>query len=280
MNRIVDLFPDIDPIYNKLVDDSYMAMPKESLPPLIFEPGAVEGEFNPDVNAACYCTSGKPFGLCCGSGEAIRLPPYGLFMFENYLDAETVNELRAFADQCDGTRLEIVDDQKSTPGNLVKAVDKRRVTERVNLGERQQEINSIVKNAFIDLAHKCVGTSLDWYELPSLMRYQEGGYYLKHADNEHIDPETGDWVKIIDRDLSFLIYLNDDYEGGELSFYNLNYRVRPRAGAAILFPSGRRYLHQAETVKQGVRYAIVSWASAQGVSKITDEPPVSAILLD
>ncbi len=279
MNTVADLYPDPASDYKKLIENSYMAMPRESLPPLVDEPGVPQKEFVPDWNSACFCSSGKRFGLCCGSGEAIRLPPYGLFLFENYLDTKTVKSLRAFADDRDGQRLEVIDDNKSTPDNIVKALDERRVTESVDLGERQQEVDDIMQTAFIDLADRCLGKSLDWLEKPSLMRYRKGGYYERHADSENRDADSGTWHKVIDRDLSMLIYLNDDFEGGALSFYNLNYQVRPRAGAAVLFPSGHRYLHQAEPVTRGVRYALVSWASVRGVTKIAVQPPKLAILL-
>ena len=70
-----------------------------------------------------------------------------------------------------------------------------------------------------------------------------------------------------------LIYLNNDFEGGELSFYKLNYQIRPQAGAVVLFPSDHWYLHQAETVKKGVRYAIVSWSSVKGIPKVAKNHP-------
>jgi predicted 2-oxoglutarate/Fe(II)-dependent dioxygenase YbiX len=94
-----------------------------------------------------------------------------------------------------------------------------------------------------------------------------------------MDLKSQMWSKVIDRDLSMLIYLNDDYEGGELSFYKLNYQIRPRAGAVVMFPSDHRYLHQAEKVTKGVRYAIVSWASVRGIPKIAEKPPEPAILI-
>ena len=77
-----------------------------------------------------------------------------------------------------------------------------------------------------------------------------------------------------------LIYLSNDFEGGELSFYKLNYQIRPQAGAVVLFPSDHRYLHQAETVKKGVRYAIVSWSAVKGIPKVACKPPECAIFLD
>ena len=248
--------------------------------PLIASSNGPTRDFNPDGNDACFCNSGKVFNFCCGSTKAVRPPPFGLYAFENYLDKNLAQELVNYAEQREGQRLMVIDNNASTPNNIVKVEDEQRITERVNLGQRRPEINAMVKSVFTRLADQCFGVSLDWFEAPDLMRYREGGYYLKHADSENMDLKTNTWSKVIDRDLSLVIYLNDDFEGGELSFYKFNYQIRPRAGAAVLFPSDHRYLHQAETVKKGVRYAIVSWASVRGVRKVANKPPEPAILID
>jgi predicted 2-oxoglutarate/Fe(II)-dependent dioxygenase YbiX len=252
----------------------------KSSPPFILPVNGPEPDFRPDANAPCFCGGGETFANCCGSTRFARPPPYGLFMFENYLDADLARELTAFAEQRDGQRLMVIDNKASTPDRLVKVEDERRVAERVDMGERRTQLNEIVKNAFVDLAGKCMGERLQWFEAPDLMRYRQGGYYVRHADSHNMDLDTGTWSKVIDRDLSMLIYLNDGYEGGELSFYKFNYQIRPRAGAAVLFPSDYRYLHAAEVVTKGVRYAIVSWASLLGVPKVAGRPPEPAIFVE
>lgn len=246
---------------------------------LLIESSEPVEEFNPSPVDPCFCGSGKIFSQCCGSTELVRPPPFGLFMFENYLDKGYREDLVAYAEQCNGQSLMVIDNEASTPDNIVKVIDKHRITERVDLGERRQEINDLVKKTFVDLANQCAGRSLDWFEAPELMRYRPGGFYSKHADSENVDPQTRKWSKVIDRDLSLLIYLNNEYEGGELSFYKFNYQVWPRAGGVVMFPSDHRYLHQAEKVTQGVRYAIVSWASVRGIPKVASKPPKPAILL-
>jgi len=251
-----------------------------TLSPLIQESTTPEEDFNPGFNDACYCGSEKLFGQCCGSTEIIRPPPFGLFMFENYLDSNVVADLMSYARQCDGEPLLVIDNKASTPDNIVRVKDKRRVTERVNLGERRKEMIEIVRSTFLDLSEKCVGRALEWFEAPDLMRYHKDGYYERHADSQNYDLDTRLWSKIIDRDLSLLIYLNDDFEGGELSFYKLRYQIRPRAGAAVMFPADQRFLHQAEIVTKGERYAIVSWAALRGIPKVSATPPEAAILLD
>lgn len=254
--------------------------PRATVDSLLIKTSGPSADFNPGADESCYCGSGKTFIQCCGSTEFVRPPPFGLFMFEDFLDKATCEDLVAYAEQCEGQPLMVIDNEASTPDNIVRVRDQRRITERVNLGERRGEINELIKTTFVDLAKQCVGAQLDWFEAPDLMRYRSGGFYVSHADSENMDPENRTWEKVIDRDLSMLIYLNDDFEGGALSFYKLNYQIRPRAGAAVMFPSDQRFLHQAEEVTKGVRYAIVSWASVHGIPKISSKPPKPAILID
>ncbi len=88
-----------------------------------------------------------------------------------------------------------------------------------------------------------------------LVRYQPGGFYVPHIDT--IPEEKY-------RYFTFLCYLNDDFEGGETSFPQLNLSVKPESGKAILFPSS--YLHGAEPVTRGEKYVLISW--------LTGRPPI------
>ena len=188
-------------------------------------------------------------------------------------------ELRALADQCEGERLKVIH-ESSTPDNMVLVEDERRVSDRVQLGEHQARINELVKSAYLELTAKYIGRQLAWYELPQMLRYKPGGFYVKHADCENMDPQTYTWSRTVDRDLSLLIYLNDDYKGGALYFEKFNYKLRPKAGMAVLFPSDNRYLHEAQMLTSGERYAIVSWAAVKDVPKIAQKPSDIAIFFD
>lgn len=246
---------------------------------LLSETGAMDDFYLGDDDP-CFCLSGHAFAACCGAKQAERAPPYGIFVFENYLSDNLARDLTDFASQRAGERLMVIDQKISTAANIVKVEDPRRIAQRVDIGPRRPEITELVRSAFIGLARRCAGATLDWFEAPDLMRYTTGGRYVKHADSQNMNPATGKWSKVIDRDLSLLIYLNEDYDGGALVFEKFNFRLRPRAGMAVLFPSDSRYMHAAETVTQGVRYALVSWASVRGVPKIAATPPEPALLID
>lgn len=88
-----------------------------------------------------------------------------------------------------------------------------------------------------------------YHEGYNLLRYREGEEYKPHYDGG----------TTIGRCISALVYLNDDYEGGELEFVNFKIKIRPQAGMLILFPSNYAYLHTSHPVTNGTKYALVTW---------------------
>lgn len=58
-----------------------------------------------------------------------------------------------------------------------------------------------------------------------------------------------------------IIYLNDDYEGGELYFTQHDLKIRPKSGTLITFPGTDEYLHGVANVLPGkTRYVISTFA--------------------
>ena len=101
------------------------------------------------------------------------------------------------------------------------------------------------------------------YEPVQFLGYPPGGHYKGHNDGENFNPKTRKWEKLMDRDVSFLFYLNDQYGGGELEFYDLGLTIKPKKGMMIAFPSYHDFAHKVHPVTWGYRYSLVSWVAAQ-----------------
>lgn len=230
-------------------------------------------------NEECFCGSGLRFKSCCGSIAADRRPPHGIQVVENFLDPDLYRRLTEFANARGGEPLKVVDPTATTTNNVVRVLDDRRITEKVDIGPEQETLNKIMRAALTKIIEPAVGKRIEWFEEPQLLRYRAGGFYKSHADSENFDPTTTAWSKVLDRDVSILLYLNDEYTGGSLSFPKFRYLLRPKPGMLVFFPSDNRYLHSAEPVSSGIRYAAVSWASLHGVPKIHSEPPSGALFL-
>jgi hypothetical protein len=126
-------------------------------------------------------------------------------------------------------------------------------------------------------------------------RYEEGGVYRPHIDGawpessifpetteeaifeqpENLESQSVKDVYMYDKDgtsmskLTFLIYLNDDFEDGWTTFFlpsNSNtghemdaVRIEPRMGSALVFPHGEcldALLHEGSGVRSGYKYVI------------------------
>lgn len=88
-------------------------------------------------------------------------------------------------------------------------------------------------------------------------RYGEGTCMRAHYDHIHslFDGERRG-IPVI----SVIGSLNDDFEGGELVFYD-DFKVEMDKGDILLFPSNFMYPHRVEEVTKGERYTFVSWGS-------------------
>jgi len=236
--------------------------------------------FAPRKMDNCFCNSGKRFKSCCGSIDPNRPPPYGIQVISNFLSSEHCDELISIAENKPRSRLTVVDLEKSTREKIANIMDSRRVTEKVELEELQAPINTEIQRALKKKIEPYYKKKIAWFEKPSLLRYTAGGLYKSHSDADYYDTEHKVWVNNLDRNISLLIYLNDAFTGGAIRFKNFNYRYQPQKGDLVFFPSDCRYEHEAEKVKSGVRYAVVSWSAISNVPRVLAGRPATSIVLD
>jgi prolyl 4-hydroxylase len=93
----------------------------------------------------------------------------------------------------------------------------------------------------------------DWI----VLKYDKSNFFKNHIDDS----------PSFSRTLSVLIYLNDEYTGGELVFDNFDVSYRPSAGDVVIFSSAFPYRHRVEEITDGVRYVIVNWFSYAKIEK-------------
>lgn len=243
-------------------------------------PQQYRAPFPPGRSEPCFCGSGRRFKHCCGSADPMRPVPHGIEIVENFLSPDECREWVEFAATRPSSRLRIIDWKAEDP-SVARKLDDQRVTERVDMGgDRDQQLRELVERIYVSDIAKRLGRSFAWFESPQVLKYKVGGFYEAHADADSYDPERGLWRHHVDRDISLLLYLNDDFEGGDLQFEYFNFRIRPRPGMLVWFPSDARYFHRANPVESGTRYAVVSWAALADTEKLYDQLPEYAVLLD
>jgi len=80
--------------------------------------------------------------------------------------------------------------------------------------------------------------------------WKRGSHMPPHTDNAYHDggPHESHW-----RDFSSIVYLNDDYQGGQLYFTALDKVLRPKAGMLVAFSAGHHHEHGVLKVRSGTR---------------------------
>lgn len=88
-----------------------------------------------------------------------------------------------------------------------------------------------------------------------------GGFHPLHADNSKLD--LGRWIPnhTPKRAYSTIVYLNDDFDGGEIVFPLQSKCIKPTRGLLLGFPSGSEFPHEVLAVTRGCRYTMPIWFS-------------------
>jgi len=86
---------------------------------------------------------------------------------------------------------------------------------------------------------------------PGIRRWDSGESQGLHADGEDLDG-TPNGTYIVD--YGSVIYINQNYTGGEIYFPQHGLELKPKEGSLIFFPSSSYYLHGVRPVIEGVRY--------------------------
>jgi hypothetical protein len=81
----------------------------------------------------------------------------------------------------------------------------------------------------------------------SFQRMQSGVQLKSHTD-QHTDPSI---------QYATVIYINDDYAGGEVFFEKKDLELRPKPGSLLIFPGNEEFEHGVRHVKNGpIRYVV------------------------
>jgi hypothetical protein len=119
----------------------------------------------------------------------------------------------------------------------------------------QYTLSDNLLNPIKSAIHKCLSDYVEkanltfgWIpEFYKIQKYSTGSYMGPHVDS--ID-KTADKSPTI----SIVIYLNDDYEGGNICFPEQGLDIKPEAGSMIIFPSYPPYYHDPKPVTKGTKY--------------------------
>jgi prolyl 4-hydroxylase len=185
-------------------------------------------------------------------------PNYSIKEFPNFLSYEVCDRIIKLSK-------DIIEESQVYSGDINKYDDKHRSSYHGWLDDSNVYIYNISK----DVA-KLTNTDIDKQEALQVVKYNSGGFF-----NNHYDPCVGnkEYCKRMteqydgnDRLYTFIIYLNDDYTGGETIFPIINKVIKPEKGKAVLFQNIdhngkiiKEALHRGSEIKSGTKYLCNKW---------------------
>jgi hypothetical protein len=89
-----------------------------------------------------------------------------------------------------------------------------------------------------------------------LVKWEIGDVQYPHADGEL---ENGIQHEFYWRNFGCVLYLYDDYEGGEIYFPTQNLEIKPKPNTLVFFPGTLDYLHGVKEITNGIRYTLTSF---------------------
>ncbi len=201
--------------------------------------------------------------------------PYDLIIIkENVVPDEHIEELMLLTNNKEGVKQATIIGKDDDGNDSNKENLKNRNTLWYDVPEEQgdklQVAISQMYARFIVPKYHCEFNS---YEPCQFLGYPVGGHYVEHNDAETFHED--EWVKIADRDVSFLFYLNTEFGGGELEFPYLGLTIKPKKGMMIAFPSYKEFVHKVHPVTWGHRYTLVSWVGTK--QKLYDTIPKEGV---
>lgn len=164
---------------------------------------------------------------------------------ENFFPLESAKEVIQLAEKLGFTKATINTRDGKEIDNTIRNNDKVEFYEEdlEDVLNAEFENNNEIVNGFPGFEFTGVN------QLFRVYRYGPGQEFRTHMDGTYENPDNDEKSKI-----TVLIYLNEDFEGGETEFVIPHRVVTPTTGKLLLFT--HKQLHKGNMVKDGLKYVL------------------------
>jgi Rps23 Pro-64 3,4-dihydroxylase Tpa1-like proline 4-hydroxylase len=151
----------------------------------------------------------------------------GIYEIENFLTEDEINGLLLSADPNGFI--------ESHPGNIVQ-----------DLNPQSLEYISEISEKVLS----CFDNADSHTQITKIRRLRDGEFMHPHKDGGYPDSKK----TIV---FGIAIYLNEDFQGGELNYPDLNISIKPKRSSMLIHDA--KLLHQVLPVQSGSRYSITTF---------------------
>lgn len=135
----------------------------------------------------------------------------------------------------------------------INVFGRQQMNKGIRNNDRLMIFDTAIAEEFFNKAEEFIPQEHDGYqilnfnEMLRVYKYAPGQRFKMHRDGSYIRNEREKSF------YTFMIYLNDDFEGGETEFENL-FTVAPKKGTALVFHHPLR--HEGKTLVSGLKYVL------------------------
>jgi hypothetical protein len=191
-------------------------------------------------------------------GSTVKNLAYGINLYKNTIDkadcAALIGSLETELSKSDVFEWEKSEEKPVLRAALEFSLNKKELEPETKLNK---ELHKIYDSVF-DPIKKCIDDyassweiGINYYAPLNFVKYSyPDNYFGLHTDH---GPSTV-------RTVSAILYLNDDYEGGNLHFPRIDQlSIKPETGDIIVFPSTYTYQHESIPLMHGTKYVVLAF---------------------
>lgn len=179
-----------------------------------------------------------------------------IYQYDNFVSKLECEMIQHFVETSD-SYLDAIDDMNASK-NDIRHNGAIGVTDWAQDDEKMRKADTIIHRHFSRCHQKYLSENKAYYfflrdhHAENLScnyiyrKYDENDYYDWHVDRS----PNEDFV------FSYLLYLNDDFEGGDTLFLDDRIRVRPKTGSMLCFPCTPQMTHKGSPIKKGTKKVI------------------------
>jgi predicted 2-oxoglutarate/Fe(II)-dependent dioxygenase YbiX len=113
------------------------------------------------------------------------------------------------------------------------------------------ENSAYIINTLVDAMYNTANKYAEMLGIEGTSNLGKNFVINKYATGESMGSHVDYNEKNTELEYSFVFYLNDDYEGGEIYWPNHGISLKPEAGSVVIFPSKEPYQHAVKEVTKG-----------------------------
>lgn len=161
---------------------------------------------------------------------------------KEFMSKEDYQRIHLYATQNDGLFNEFGNSEKEFKVHVRYQIDQ--IDPEINsiIESNARRVYDFVKEKFSDTDFKPFDETKT-----HIARFQAGSKMHEHFDSSRPN------------DIATLVYINDDYDGGEIYFPDYDVVIKPKAGDLVCFPDNPSFIHGVKEITSGVRYTTPRW---------------------